>query len=90
MQPERLSGLEYSIRADVWSTGLSLLELVQNRFPFSSDMPPIELMIYITQSEVRVSFLHRALRFTRIVLRLAAATRRRSRSTLEQCHEGLH
>jgi len=51
MAPERLSGLEYSIRADVWSTGLSLLELVQNRFPFSSDMPPIELMIYITQSE---------------------------------------
>ncbi|KAI0305764.1 kinase-like domain-containing protein [Multifurca ochricompacta] len=51
MAPERLSGLEYSIRADVWSTGLSLLELVQNRFPFPSDMPPIELMIYITQSE---------------------------------------
>jgi mitogen-activated protein kinase kinase len=58
MQPERLSGLEYSIRADVWSTGLSLLELVQNRFPFPSDMPPIELMIYITQSEVRISFLY--------------------------------
>ncbi|KAI0062900.1 kinase-like protein [Artomyces pyxidatus] len=51
MAPERLSGLEYSIRADVWSTGLSLLELVQNRFPFSSDLPPIELMIHITQSE---------------------------------------
>jgi mitogen-activated protein kinase kinase len=56
LQPERLSGLEYSIKADVWSMGISLLELVQNRFPFSSDMPPIELMIYITQSEVRVSF----------------------------------
>lgn len=51
MAPERLSGLEYSIKADVWSMGISLLELVQNRFPFSSDMPPIELMIYITQSE---------------------------------------
>ena len=51
-QPERLSGLEYSIRADVWSTGLSLLELVQNHFPFSNDLPPIELMIHITQSEV--------------------------------------
>lgn len=36
--------------------GISLLELVQNRFPFPSDMPPIELMIYITQSEVRISF----------------------------------
>ncbi|ETW80837.1 hypothetical protein HETIRDRAFT_320731 [Heterobasidion irregulare TC 32-1] len=51
MAPERLSGLEYSIRADVWSTGLSLLELVQNHFPFSNDLPPIELMIHITQSE---------------------------------------
>ncbi|KAH9079535.1 kinase-like protein, partial [Lactarius deliciosus] len=51
MAPERLSGLEYSIRADVWSTGLSLLELVQNRFPFSNDMPPIELMAHVTQSE---------------------------------------
>ncbi|KAH9043116.1 kinase-like protein [Lactarius pseudohatsudake] len=51
MAPERLSGLEYSIRADVWSTGLSLLELLKNRFPFSNDMPPIELMAYVTQSE---------------------------------------
>ncbi|KAI0320916.1 kinase-like protein [Amylostereum chailletii] len=51
MAPERLSGLEYSIRADVWSTGLSLLELVQNHFPFSTELPPIELMIHITQSE---------------------------------------
>ncbi|TFY74154.1 hypothetical protein EWM64_g9858 [Hericium alpestre] len=51
MAPERLSGLEYSIRADVWSTGLSLLELIQNRFPFTADLPPIELMIHVTQSE---------------------------------------
>ena len=53
-------------------------------------MPPIELMIYITQSEVRVSFLHRAPRFTRLILRLAAAAGRRGRSTLERRHEGLH
>ncbi|VDB96495.1 unnamed protein product [Peniophora sp. CBMAI 1063] len=51
MAPERLQGLEYSIRADVWSTGLSLLELVQNRFPFSADLAPIELMIHISSSE---------------------------------------
>jgi mitogen-activated protein kinase kinase len=89
LQPERLSGLEYSIRADVWSTGLSLLELVQNRFPFPCDMPPIELMIYITQSEVRISFLRRGVRYIHF-LRLAAPIRRRSRCTLERCHEGLH
>ena len=52
IQPERISGHAYSIRSDVWSTGLSLLELVQNRFPFPSDLPAIELMMYISASEV--------------------------------------
>ncbi|TFK54231.1 kinase-like protein [Heliocybe sulcata] len=51
MAPERISGNEYSIRSDVWSTGISLLELCQNRFPFPNDLPPIELMMYITQSD---------------------------------------
>ncbi|KAH9949547.1 kinase-like protein [Amylocystis lapponica] len=51
MAPERLSGLDYTIRSDVWSTGISLLELVQNRFPFPSDLAAIELMMYITQNE---------------------------------------
>ncbi|CAL1707640.1 unnamed protein product [Somion occarium] len=51
MAPERLSGLNYSIRSDVWSTGISLLELVQNRFPFPNDLADIELMMYITQNE---------------------------------------
>ena len=52
MQPERLSGLTYTIRSDIWSTGITLLELVQNRFPFPSDLAQIELMMYITQNEV--------------------------------------
>lgn len=34
--------------------GISLLELVQNRFPFPSDIGPIELMIHITSGEVNV------------------------------------
>jgi len=51
MAPERISGQQYSIRSDVWSTGISLLELVQNRFPFPNDLPPIELMMYITAGE---------------------------------------
>lgn len=54
LQPERISGDEYTIRSDVWSTGISLLELVQNRFPFPNDLPPIELMMYITAGEVRI------------------------------------
>ncbi|KAJ4001616.1 kinase [Lentinula boryana] len=50
-KPERICGHEYTIRSDVWSTGISLLELVQNRFPFPNDLPPIELMMYITTGE---------------------------------------
>ncbi|GAW04301.1 kinase-like protein [Lentinula edodes] len=51
MAPERICGHEYTIRSDVWSTGISLLELVQNRFPFPNDLPPIELMMHITTGE---------------------------------------
>ena len=51
-QPERITGTEYTIRADVWSTGLSILELVQNRFPFPSDLAPVDLIMHITTSEV--------------------------------------
>nr|WCD39455.1 Ste7-1 [Ganoderma boninense] len=51
MAPERLSGNDYTIRSDVWSTGISLLELVTNRFPFPTDLAAIELMMYIVQNE---------------------------------------
>ena len=51
-QPERIIGNEYSIRADVWSAGLSILELVQNRFPFPENLSHIELIFHISQSEV--------------------------------------
>jgi len=49
MAPERISGRDYTIRSDVWSMGISLLELAQNRFPFPNDLPPIELIIHITK-----------------------------------------
>jgi serine/threonine protein kinase len=51
-QPERITGNEYTIGADVWSMGLSILELVQNRFPFPSDLAPVDLIMHITASEV--------------------------------------
>ncbi|EIM81190.1 Pkinase-domain-containing protein [Stereum hirsutum FP-91666 SS1] len=51
MAPERITGNEYSIRADIWSTGLSILELAQNRFPYPQDLPFIDIMIHISQSE---------------------------------------
>ncbi|KAF8321948.1 kinase-like domain-containing protein, partial [Amanita rubescens] len=35
MSPERIQGAEYSIKSDVWSLGISLIELANGRFPFS-------------------------------------------------------
>jgi len=50
MAPERVNGKPYSVRADVWSTGLSLLELALNRFPLPDDLDGIiPLMDYITR-----------------------------------------
>jgi mitogen-activated protein kinase kinase len=51
MAPERLSGHQYTIRSDVWSTGITLLELVGNKYPFPSDISAIELLFMIQQSE---------------------------------------
>ncbi|KAI0287452.1 kinase-like domain-containing protein [Russula brevipes] len=51
MAPERITGREYTICADVWSTGLSILELVENRFPFPGDLAPVDLIMHITTSE---------------------------------------
>ncbi|CAH7690988.1 STE protein kinase, partial [Phakopsora pachyrhizi] len=36
MAPERIRGEKYSITSDVWSLGLTLLELALNRFPLGS------------------------------------------------------
>ena len=47
MQPERILGLQYKVSADVWSLGLTIMEVAQNRFPFPSVLSPIELVTYI-------------------------------------------
>lgn len=36
-QPERIQGGNYSVKSDVWSLGVSLIELALGRFPFSND-----------------------------------------------------
>ncbi|KAF8814531.1 kinase-like protein [Phlegmacium glaucopus] len=51
MAPERILGEEYTIRSEVWSTGISMLELVQNRFPFPNDLPTIDLILHITKGD---------------------------------------
>ncbi|KAK7455734.1 MAP kinase kinase (MEK) [Stygiomarasmius scandens] len=34
MSPERIQGAEYSVKSDVWSLGITLIELAHGRFPF--------------------------------------------------------
>lgn len=34
-QPERIQGAQYTVKSDVWSLGVSLIELALGRFPFS-------------------------------------------------------
>ena len=36
MAPERIQGAKYSVKSDVWSVGLTLMELAVGRFPFDS------------------------------------------------------
>ncbi|KAF9481079.1 STE/STE7/MEK1 protein kinase [Pholiota conissans] len=38
MSPERIQGAEYSVKSDVWSLGISLIELATGRFPFSESL----------------------------------------------------
>ncbi|KAG9037020.1 MAP kinase kinase (MEK) [Tulasnella sp. JGI-2019a] len=37
MSPERIQGAQYTVKSDVWSTGISLIELALGRFPFAED-----------------------------------------------------
>lgn len=52
MAPERIQGEPYSVTCDVWSLGLTILEVAQGVFPFGSDkitanIAPIELLVLI-------------------------------------------
>lgn len=53
MAPERIQGQPYTVTSDVWSLGLTLLELSQCKFPFQheNDTPlmPIELLAEIVK-----------------------------------------
>ncbi|KAF2139504.1 uncharacterized protein K452DRAFT_231769 [Aplosporella prunicola CBS 121167] len=61
MAPERIQGLSYTITSDVWSLGVTLLEVAQGRFPFPADgeggaMAPraglIDLLTYIVRQPI--------------------------------------
>lgn len=59
MAPERITGQSYTITSDVWSLGVTLLEVAQHRFPFPADgteMNPraglIDLLTYIVRQPI--------------------------------------
>jgi len=51
-QPERIAGGLYTIRSDVWSSGLTLLTFAQGRFPYPDDLDGIiELVSFLQRTE---------------------------------------
>ena len=61
MAPERIQGHSYTITSDVWSLGVTLLEVAQHRFPFPADGTGqathptagiLDLLTYIVGQEV--------------------------------------
>lgn len=55
MAPERIMGKPYTVSCDVWSLGLTLLEVALGRFPYhiesESSLGPIELLSLILEYE---------------------------------------
>lgn len=39
LQPERIQGDQYSVKSDVWSLGISVIEVALGRFPFLEESP---------------------------------------------------
>lgn len=91
MAPERIQGQTYTIRSDVWSSGLTLLELAMNRFPYPDDLDnPIELMSFIVRGEIpqlqdeeEITWSQDMKDFIRLSLTITAADRPTPRICLE-------
>eukprot|EP00958_Prasinococcus_capsulatus_P028460 scaffold6786_cov384-Prasinococcus_capsulatus_cf.AAC.4 len=47
MSPERIEGEAYSYPADIWSLGLTLIELSTCSFPYRHTNVPLELMLQV-------------------------------------------
>ena len=51
-KPERIAGGVYTIRSDVWSSGLTLLTFAQGRFPYPDDLDGIiELVSFLQRTD---------------------------------------
>ena len=57
MSPERIQGLMYSVQCDIWSLGLTVVELVTGNFPFPSgdrQFSVFELLEFIVKEKIPV------------------------------------
>ncbi|EGW33374.1 uncharacterized protein SPAPADRAFT_71227 [Spathaspora passalidarum NRRL Y-27907] len=55
MAPERITGGSYSITSDIWSLGMSLLEVANGKFPIDLELyGPIEVVDMISKSELEL------------------------------------
>lgn len=54
MAPERITGGNYSITSDIWSLGMSLLEVANGCFPIIQSLGPIEVVEIILRSNLEL------------------------------------
>lgn len=52
MAPERIMGKNYSISNDIWSLGMSMLEVASGKFPIDVSLGPIEVVEMVLRSEL--------------------------------------
>lgn len=52
MAPERIMGKNYSISSDIWSLGMSMLEVANGKFPIDVSLGPIEVVEMVLRSEL--------------------------------------
>ncbi|KAH6567443.1 hypothetical protein BASA60_009033 [Batrachochytrium salamandrivorans] len=55
MSPERIQGGKYSVQSDVWSLGMTLMELVLGKFPFPPDGKPLSVFELLSISSMNLS-----------------------------------
>ncbi|KAK3813145.1 MAG: mitogen-activated protein kinase [Benniella sp.] len=52
MAPERIQGRKYPVQSDVWSLGLTIIEIAQMKNPFPLNLAPFELLHFIVNQQV--------------------------------------
>ncbi|KAG9326160.1 hypothetical protein KVV02_005665 [Mortierella alpina] len=52
MAPERIQGGKYPVQSDVWSLGLTIIEIAQMKNPFPKNLAAFELLHYIVNQPV--------------------------------------